>query len=190
MVNDGSPDTPELEKVLAAFQDRIVYIKQPNKRAAGARNTAIAQARGEFLAFLDSDDLWEPQYLERQLSILASRPDVDLVTGNGWFLGGTHHGRTVRPYPDSRPPITLETIISDEQAVYVMTVFRRRVYETIGGFDERVCGNEDFEYWLRAAVAGFRDRAEAAKEGRCRTTSGLPSLAVVPYGTGGAAGAP
>src|ERR1700682_3677216 len=64
VVNDGSPDTPELEKVLAPYLDRVVYIKQPNKRAAGARNTAIAQARGEFLAFLDSDDSWYPDHLE------------------------------------------------------------------------------------------------------------------------------
>src|ERR1700691_5903395 len=70
IVNDGSPDTPELEKVLQPYMDRqgdrIVYIKQVNKRAAGARNTAIARARGEFLAFLDSDDTWLPNHLESQ----------------------------------------------------------------------------------------------------------------------------
>ena len=51
VVNDGSPDTPELEKVLQPYMERIVYIVQPNKRAAGARNTAIQRARGEFLAY-------------------------------------------------------------------------------------------------------------------------------------------
>ena len=63
VVNDGSPDTPELEKVLAPYMDRIVYIKQENKRTAGARNNAIRHARGEYVAFLDSDDVWMPEHL-------------------------------------------------------------------------------------------------------------------------------
>src|SRR3979490_2432529 len=56
VVNDGSPDTPELEKVLAPYMDRIVYIKQENKRTAGARNNAIRQARGGVPAVLDMGD--------------------------------------------------------------------------------------------------------------------------------------
>ena len=57
VVNDGSPDTAELEEILKPYQSRIVYIKQENKRAARARNNGISKARGEFLAFLDSDDV-------------------------------------------------------------------------------------------------------------------------------------
>jgi glycosyltransferase involved in cell wall biosynthesis len=56
VVNDGSPDTAKLEEALRPYLEKIVYIVQENKRAAGARNTAIGKARGEFLAFLDSDD--------------------------------------------------------------------------------------------------------------------------------------
>src|ERR1700691_4414652 len=69
VVNDGSPDTVELEKVLQPFLSKIVYIKQENKRAAGARNTAIRQANGEFLAFLDSDDSWFPDHLASQMKL-------------------------------------------------------------------------------------------------------------------------
>src|SRR3981081_344033 len=71
VVNDGSPDTPELEKVLQPFLDRLVYMSEVTKRAAGARNTAIAKARGEFLAFLDSDDTWLPNHLELQMNQFA-----------------------------------------------------------------------------------------------------------------------
>src|SRR5215471_12596309 len=60
VVNDGSPDTPELEQALQPYRDKIIYIVQPNRRAAGARNTAIGTARGELLAFLDSDVSWLP----------------------------------------------------------------------------------------------------------------------------------
>src|SRR5690242_21639427 len=68
VVNDGSPDTEELEQVLAPYGERIVYIKQANAGPSGARNTAIRQARGAWLAFLDADDYWEPNFLARQMA--------------------------------------------------------------------------------------------------------------------------
>src|SRR6267154_5648376 len=74
VVNDGSPDTPELEKALQPYIDRIVYAKQENKRAAAARNHAIRLARGECLAFLDSDDTWTPDHLASQMRLFADDP--------------------------------------------------------------------------------------------------------------------
>jgi glycosyltransferase involved in cell wall biosynthesis len=117
-----------------------------NAGPAAARNAALAASRGEFIALPDGNGLGEAPFLDRQLAIFEARPDVDLVTGNGRFFGGRCHGTPVRRWPDPRPPITLATIIADEQAVFVMTVFRRRVFERIGGFDEAVRGNQDFEY--------------------------------------------
>src|SRR5882757_10706658 len=87
VVNDGSPDTPELEKVLQPYMERIVYIVQPNKRAAGARNTAIQRARGEFLAFLDSDDTWLPDHLASQMQLVDVDPSLDLVYSNALMVG-------------------------------------------------------------------------------------------------------
>jgi glycosyltransferase involved in cell wall biosynthesis len=158
IINDGSTDrTGEVaSRVQQADPERVRILTTRNAGPAAARNAALAAARGEFIALLDGDDVWEPRFLERQLAIFEARPDVDLVTGNGRFLGGPWHGTPARPWPDPRPPITLATIIADEQAVYVMTVFRRRVFECIGGFDEGIQTNEDFEFWLRAAIAGFR----------------------------------
>lgn len=158
VADDGSTDaTLAVARAIARSDpDRVQVLARPNGGPSAARNAAIAAARGEFLALVDSDDIWEREFLERQMAILAARPDVDLVTGNGRYLGSLRHGQPVRPYPDRRPPVSLETIIADEEAVYVMTVFRRRVYDTIGGFDETLRGSEDFEFWLRAALAGFR----------------------------------
>src|SRR5260370_26379421 len=82
VVNDGSPDTPELEKVLQPYLDRIVYIKQANKGAAGARKTAITRTRGEVLAFLDSDDSWMPNHLEAQMKQFETDPPLPLVYSN------------------------------------------------------------------------------------------------------------
>src|SRR5580658_7649504 len=86
VVNDGSPDTPELEKVLQPYMDRIVYMRQENKRAAGARNNAIRNARGEFVAFLDSDDTWMPDHLTSQMRLFEEDPSLDLVYCDGMLV--------------------------------------------------------------------------------------------------------
>ena len=80
---------------------------------------------------------------------------MDIVTGNAWFLGSGLHGRPARPWPDPRPAPKLADILADETAVFIMSVFRRRVYESIGPFDESLRTNEDYDFWLRAACAGF-----------------------------------
>src|SRR5262245_48281148 len=70
VINDGSPDTESLERVLAPFQDRIVYLKQDNQGPSGARNSAIRHARSAYVAMLDSDDIWLPDYLAEQMQFI------------------------------------------------------------------------------------------------------------------------
>src|SRR3954464_6405374 len=76
VVNDGSPDTADLREAIAPYRQRIHYIEQPQGGAARARNTGIAAARGELLAFLDGDDLWAPTFLASQIAILGREPDA------------------------------------------------------------------------------------------------------------------
>jgi GT2 family glycosyltransferase len=108
------------------------------------------------IAILDSDDMWSPTFLATQMAVFDAHPGVDVVTGNAWFLGGRFDGRPARPWPDTRPDPNLLTIIGDEMSMFIMSVFRRRVYDTVGGFDETMRCNEDYDFWLRAAAAGFR----------------------------------
>jgi glycosyltransferase involved in cell wall biosynthesis len=158
IVDDGSTDgTPAIAEAIGReHRDRVRVIHRANGGLAAARNTAMREARGSFFALLDSDDLWEPAFLASQMARFAADPALDVVTGNAYFLGSRKDGQLARPCPDTRPTITLETIIADEEAVFVMSVFRRRVFETIGGFDETMRTNEDYDYWMRAAAAGFR----------------------------------
>jgi len=90
--DDSTDDTAEIAKRFAAEDPRIRLIRQANAGPSAARNTAIEQARGEYLALLDSDDLWMHTYLADQLAILAAHPDVDVVSANAFNLGGPHDG--------------------------------------------------------------------------------------------------
>jgi glycosyltransferase involved in cell wall biosynthesis len=156
VVDDGSKDTTaDIVKAATREDRRVRLVQHANRGLAGARNTALRAARGEMFALLDSDDIWEPEFLEAQLRVLQARPDVDIVTGNGWYLDGPRHGQLARPYPDPRPDPVLASIIGDEWSVFIMSVVRRRVYTAIGPFDEEMRSNEDYDFWLRAAVAGF-----------------------------------
>ena len=157
VIDDGSTDQSyQLALANAGDDPRVRVLQKVNGGISSARNFGLRVATGGLIAFIDSDDIWDPEFLQAQVDVLAARPEVDIVSGNAWFLGGLQPGRPARPVPDPRPVPDLLNIIEDENAVFIMTVFRRRVYETIGGFDEALRTNEDYDFWLRAAVAGFR----------------------------------
>lgn len=169
VIDDGSRDfTFQIATDYARTDRRIRLVQQENHGISSARNYALRIASGSFLAILDGDDVWLPTYLERQLAILVSDPGCDIVTGNAWFLGGPLDGQPARPSPDRRAEPTLSQLLEDETAVFIMSVFRRRVYEVIGGFDESMRTNEDYDFWIRAAIAGFRFRRNDEPLGRYR----------------------
>jgi len=159
IVNDGSPDTPELERVLQPYldrnSDRIVYIKQANKRAAGARNTAIAKARGEFLAFLDSDDAWLPNHLEAQMKQFDAEPELCLVYANAVMVGDpTRHVEFMTRCP-SAGEAGFEALVVERCQIPVSTVVARKTaILKAGGFDESLTRCDDYNMWLRTAFYG------------------------------------
>ena len=118
LINDGSPDTEEFERAIGPYRDRIVYIRQENGGPSAARNAGIRRARGEYLAFLDSDDVWFPTCLAAQVELALSRqPSCDLVYSDVLIVSDSqHHG--VSPTTGSLP--------CSEQAV-------RRVANSRGG---------------------------------------------------------
>jgi glycosyltransferase involved in cell wall biosynthesis len=157
IVDDGSPDeSGAIAASYAACDTRIRVVRQENAGLSAARNHAIRLSHGELIAILDSDDVWDPSFLASQVSLLQQHPEIDIITGNAWNLGGRRHGSPWRPHPDPRPQPSLGEILRDEQAVFIMSVVRRRVFDAIGGFDETLRSNEDYHFWLRAALAGFR----------------------------------
>lgn len=155
VVNDGSPDTPELEKALAPYYDRIIYIKQENKRAAGARNTAIRKAQGEFLAFLDSDDVWLPHHLASQMKRFEEDPSLDFVYSNAMRMGNPRI-RFMDRCP-SHGPAGFEALVVERCQIPVSTVVARKAAIVRAGcFDEGLLRCDDYDMWVRAAFYGAK----------------------------------
>jgi glycosyltransferase involved in cell wall biosynthesis len=180
VVNDGSPDTPALENVLQAYLDRIVYIKQANKRAAGARNTAIARACGEFLAFLDSDDTWLPNHLESQMKQFEADPALGLVYANALLVGNPARPVEFMDKCPSEGEGSFEAIAVERCQIPVSTVVARKaVVLKAGGFDESLARCDDYDMWLRTAFYG--GKVGYSRQVQARLADGRPgSLSVSP----------
>jgi GT2 family glycosyltransferase len=173
VVNDGSPDTDELQKVLAPFRDRLIYIQQENKGPSAARNHAIKKARGEFVAFLDSDDNWLPDYLEEQIKLSRSEHGFDMVYSDAWLFGdGPLSGRRFMECAPSIGPVTFESLLLYQTSVITScTVVRRQSVIDAGLFDERFIRCEDFDLWIRLAHRGARIGFQEQVLARHRTQS-------------------
>ena len=156
VVDDGSSDCTSAAAVAAAEGDpRVKVWTQANTGPSAARNLAMKRASGDFFALLDSDDEWMPEFLEHQLAALARHPEVAVATGNAFNRGGAFDGT---PFRDVRPEervLSVLDLIEREDSVCILSVFRRAVYDTVGPMNEALRGNEDYEFWLRAAQRGF-----------------------------------
>ena len=162
VVNDGSPDSDELERVLSAYQNRIRYVKQENRGLAGARNTGIRHATGEFFAFPDSDDLWLPDFLLEQVKFFRDNPSFDMACADCIYFGDTNlEGQSWQALDPIDPPVTLEKILPTHGGAFASFVLlRREIVAKVGPFDEiegapgtlRLL--EDYNYWLRLLYCG------------------------------------
>lgn len=154
VVDDGSTDnTPE---VLEPYRGRIHYIRQENKGVSAARNTGIRQARGSYIAILDSDDQWVPEKLEAQMALFAADPSLGLVSCGSSFVDV--YGKEIET-----PKSATETHDTDSRLVlrrlllgnFVSggsnAVIRKDCFDAVGVFDESLSGVEDWDMWLRIA---------------------------------------
>jgi GT2 family glycosyltransferase len=159
IVDDGSTDeTRQIAERYAARDPRVHVIHQDNRGIAAARNAALSRARGRYFALLDSDDLWFPSYLEEQLAMLLRHPDVAILSANALNFGGPLDGEPLLQYAAHQGihVVSLLQLVQVEDSLSIQAIFRRDVPAEIGAFDENLHRSEDYDFWLRAAYAGFR----------------------------------
>jgi len=149
VVDDGSNDGTA-GALRAEFGSCLRVIETPNRGVSSARNTGAAAARGRWLAFLDSDDLWLPDKLRLQLADCEAHPRLRITqTEEVWIRKGVRVNpcrRHAKPAGDVFIP-SLERCLVSPSTVIV----RRELFEASGGFDEDLPVCEDYDLWLRLA---------------------------------------
>ncbi|WP_226596280.1 glycosyltransferase family 2 protein [Marinobacter nauticus] len=148
VIDDGSTDgTAELtERYLA--DSRIRYLKQENQGQSVARNRGIAEARGQFICFLDSDNAWVSTKLKTSLKAFEEHPEADIVYGDFITIDGEGHEHGVNRMARYSGRITPQ-LLRDNFVSMNTTMTRKRCFDEMGGFDSADRLAEDYGLWLR-----------------------------------------
>lgn len=161
VVDDGSTDGTG--DTAAAFGAKVRLIRQANAGPAAARNRALAIASGQYIAFLDGDDVWLPGKLAAQMRYFATQPDTPVVYGR-WARWYPNEGEypPASAFVDAQPADAIDRIdaeasgsiytgmLLDSMVHSITAVAHRRVFDRLGGFDEQLRTGEDYDFWLRA----------------------------------------
>ncbi len=152
VVDNGSTDDTEgvIKKINAP---NLRYIKQENSGGpAGPRNKGVRRSRGEYIAFLDSDDIWLPDKIERQVEVLEKNPGVGLVFCQCRLFGEEYHGKEIYPAKAYSGDV-FDKIIRGNFVPTVSVICRRNALLETELFDESsgLRAFEDYELWMRIA---------------------------------------
>lgn len=160
VVDDGSTD--ETPRILDRYRGRITALRQDNAGMGAARNAGIGVARGEFIAFVDSDDYWLDGKLAAQLALFARRPGVGLVFCNARFEDdGVLLARTSFDVCRPHRGRVYERLLVDSFIPMPSVVVRRTCFDEVGLFDPRLLISADFDLWLRIAARYEVDYVDA-----------------------------
>lgn len=150
VIDDGSTD--DTESVMGRYTASVRYIRQQNRGVAAARNRGITESRGRYVAFLDADDTWLPDKLERQIAALTTHPDhqfcytaFTLVTSDFEPLATVRSNR--------HGPALEDLLLRGNVVGSICTVLcERSLFETSGGFDPDLSQCADWDMWVRLAA--------------------------------------
>ncbi|MFN8487854.1 MAG: glycosyltransferase [Caldilineaceae bacterium] len=148
VVDDGSTDNSSA--VIHQFGERVRYLWQENQGLAGARNTGIHAAQGEFIGLLDADDLWQPTYLEKMMALSRQSPDsavyycaAQCIDSQGQKLP------RLLGAPVGKPAAIYQALVRANFLIPSTIVLRRDVIMAAGLFDQKLRSCEDWDLWLR-----------------------------------------
>jgi glycosyltransferase involved in cell wall biosynthesis len=154
VVDDGSTD--DTPGVVAQFGNHVRYLRQPNAGSAAARNAGINASDAEFVAFLDVDDEWLPDKIERQLAVMTRCPEAALVAGRSYDRAS---GAPLRLRPE--PPVATDAPVDFAPALFKdnfiptpVVMVRRSALEHVGLFQPELRQAQDYHLWTRLACHG------------------------------------
>jgi glycosyltransferase involved in cell wall biosynthesis len=154
VIDDGSTD--DTAAIAESFAPRVRVFSHSKQHTSAARNFGIQQASSEWIAFIDHDDLWEPNKFERQMEELALHPEADVCyTGHALLMqkGDTATTGRVVDVPPAKD--IRRSLYRNWTFLPSSVLIRRSTLLAVNGFDPKICdGNEDYELWLRLLHAG------------------------------------
>ena len=153
VIDDGSTDNTKQK--LERFGSKIKLIEQKNSERAVARNNGVKNSSGEYIAFLDSDDIWIENKLEKQIELLDSKSDAILTYGQ--CLRINEHGQKIKTAKRQLKGFSgdvFENLLMRNFVVSPTPVIKREYFEKTIGFQTKYIPYEDWEFWLRFSLLG------------------------------------
>lgn len=186
IIDDGAPDDVRGAVIPFLGDPRIRFIASDNAGVSTARNRAIQASTAPYIALLDGDDLFRPDYLQQMVAALDARDDTTIVTCNARVFGAVVAEGLVVSEDQNRQPVgTLQHLMERSLNIYIGSSFRRRDFDRVGGFDPEMSHSEDLDFWARLLIgdghvvyldqvlADYRVRPESASTNRLKLLRGL-----------------
>jgi glycosyltransferase involved in cell wall biosynthesis len=152
VIDDGSVDRSR--DIIRGYGDRLTFVEQDNHGVCHARNAAVARARGRYVAFLDSDDIWHPSKLDRQVAFLEGHGDVGLVHSDLTIIDDRGRAVGTQPCSGHHRSAFSRQFLGGHLIYPSAAMIRTDVFRTAGGFSEDFLGAsyEDIEFWVRLSA--------------------------------------
>jgi glycosyltransferase involved in cell wall biosynthesis len=157
VVDDGSTD--ETKDLISYWDEKVTYIYQPNQGPSAARNLGVSKSTGELLAYLDADDAFYPEFLDKQVTFLDSHPECGIVHCKVTFMD--ENDRLISFDIRRKKPLSpiqgfcIMQLLESCNIQLPSVVERRTCYDRVGGFDVRFRYAEDYLHWILVALNGY-----------------------------------
>ena len=156
VVDDGSTD--DTKDVSMQYGRKVTYLYQQNRGVSAARNHAILKANGELFAYLDADDMWYPEKLERQVAFLDVHQECGMVHSEMSVINEQDEILHLRFYEETKRSVPqghcVQQLLMRCHIQPLTVVERRSSFDRVGGFDERLRVAEDYLHWIMIAAEG------------------------------------
>ncbi len=149
MVMDGGSSDESVE-ILRSYGDRFHWVSEKDEGQTDAINKGFSRSHGEILAYLNSDDVLQPEAVEKIVNFLSNHPEVDLVYGDAYYID--QDDRVTGMYRTRE--YSFRCLTGEDFICQPASFWRRRIAERVGPFDNSLYIVMDYDYWLRIAIAG------------------------------------